>query len=428
MKKFFLTSIRLASSATARSTYLLFAGNLLDSVFAFGFTVLTFQLLSNSDFGIFSALNNLIFTGVLVLDFGLGAGLLHFLPRFLSFKPSPAAGYFSTAVFYRLAIALATALVISLLSPWISPRLFSTSSPWPVIMSSLSIVVISVLDILVVALQASQKFFRSVIGTISFSFLRLLFIAVFFLFHLKLSLLWAVVITLASPILGIFLSFHWIRLPFSFPNSKTARSLFGFSGPMGIYKIASTITARLDVQMVLLLLGPATTGIYSVASRLANFYLVIAASLTAVLASKFSHATGVSIKSQISTSLIAQAVLAGAMLIGVLIARPFVTTLFGSAAAGSVVYFQGLTLAYIPLLLATLPLAVLAYYFKIPRVVAFTGFCQLLITLAGNIIFLPVMGAMGSVLSLGFANLFVCLYTALAVYHQFSHPNPARVK
>ena len=416
VKKYLHRALSLAGSGSAKSTYILFTGNIADSVFAFLFTLITFRLLTSSDFGIFSAINNLVFTAVLILDLGIGSGLLFFIPRCLNSSDSTGAWrYLNSGLFLRLVISAAASLVIVVFSPFLARTVFRTPQIGAVMVAGLAIITISLLDILNYSLQAKKQFLHSAIASNTFSLLRFLLACLPWIFAWKFSLLTVETITFLAPVLGIILSLNWLGIRrLNVPSANHIRSLVGFSGWLGVYKIASTVTTRLDVPLVLVFLGPSLTGIYSVAARLANFYPVIFISLTAVLASRFSVTENITnLKVYLQKAFLGITCLAAAMLFGAMIAPWLVPALFGIRAAEAVIYFRGLTLAYLPALYTIIPLSLLIYHFKSPKWVGILGLLQVLVVIGGNLIFTPLFGLSGPVGALGLANtlvLFLSLY------------------
>jgi len=102
----------------------------------------------------------------------------------------------------------------------------------------------------------------------------------------------AFIVSATAPVTGILLSLHWLRLTIRQPvRWDIARSLIGFGGWLGLAKVITTVTNRLDIQIVLLYVGTATAGIYSVATRLVNFYPIIITSFVSVIATRLASVT-----------------------------------------------------------------------------------------------------------------------------------------
>jgi len=418
MKQILSRGWYLARSATARSAYTLLAGNLTDSILAFLFTLISFRLLSTADFGIFSAVNNFVFTCVQVLDLGIGGSLLHFIPYWQSHRlREKEASYIWSGIIFRVGAAVAAGTFLLVFSHQIA-GFFRTPDVLVPVIAGMSLITISILDVLVFALQGYRKFFHSVLAANIFSCLRFLFVAVVWITLLPYSVVLATLISAVSPVLSIFLSRRWLRLPsFTLPRPGVFRSLLGFSGWMALSKISSTIATRMDIQIIILFLGPALAGVYSVAARLANFYPVMFVSITSILAARLirisdrRHA-----KTFLGKTLVAFCLIGCAMLIGAAVASPLIGLLFGRSALPAAPFFRGLTLAYLPMLFSVLPLGMVIYYFKLPRLAGWLGLTQLMITLTGNLLLTPVWGPFGPVISIGVANALVLLMGLVIVY------------
>jgi len=417
MKQLISRGLQLANSGSARATYILLGGNILDSVLSFLFTLITFRLLSTAGFGIFSALNNFIFTTVLVLDMGIGAALLHFIPAHS--KPFR---YVISALILRAVTALMVAVLVIILSPALARHLFAGSGAVPVLLAGAAIATVSIFDVVVFILQGYGRFWESVAVSNLFTAARLVVAAVFLVFGFQYSVAWAVAVSFLGPLPAIIAALLRLKLPFSsgLPHRSIFSAVARFGGWLGLYKISSTISTRLDIQMLLLYLGASSTGIYSVAARLANFYPVIIASLFAVLASRLSRSEKFSSAAVfLGKSLAGIIVLSVCMLIAAVLAYPFVTILFGREAAAAASIFRYLTLAYIPLLYATLPLSVIVYLLRSPRIAGIMGIMQVAVVFACNIIFIPRLGSYGPAVSLGVANTLVLLSSSVIVIRKW---------
>jgi O-antigen/teichoic acid export membrane protein len=104
------------------------------------------------------------------------------------------------------------------------------------------------------------------------------------------------------------------------------------------------------------------------------------------------------------------------MVIGILISKPLILTLFGYKALTSVMPFQLLTLAFMPFMLGSLAVSVIIYKFKQPKFMSIVSTLQLAIILAGGWLFVPVFGVNGIVLAIGVSNLLMMFMSYYYVY------------
>lgn len=387
---------------TAKNIYLLMIGNLWDAVFAFLFTLGIFKALPLSDFGIFSAINNFIFTAVLILDVGIGGALLNFVPS----SPKNAGKYLSSGLAMRGILSGIFALIVICLSPVIS-HFFSTNNYLILILAGFSIFVLSLIDVLAFSLQSLKLFGKSVLAANSFSSFRFLGLLIVFWLGLKVNLIFAFVITLLSPVVGIVLGFWWINKKYVLEKFSllNVRQMMGYGGWMGLGKIMFTIATRIDIQIVLLFLGANLAGIYSVAARLANFYQMTGISLISVLATKVSAMSDRNdLNNFLKKALLAAVLLSGLMIFGIIIANPLIPVLFGIKSFEAIVPFRWLTLAYIPYIFSCVLQVVIAYWHKDSRIIGIISTIHFMSILMINLVIRGNWGLLGPIVALGVSN------------------------
>lgn len=421
MKSHIKNLFRLGLSNTAKNTYILFTGNVLDAFFGFLFIVLIVRngLLSTADFGIFSAISNFVIVVYSLLDIGIGGTLINFISYHHSRGDEvQAKKYFQAGLFLRSGASLTISLVIMLFSWFIGPRLFLTTQLQPVLLASLAILTLSLIDVFVYSFQAYQKFLSAALASLTFTSVRLILLVLFISLGRTLSLTSAMAMIALAPILGILLSAYHFRsfFHFSLPEKPVIKSLLSFSGWMGVTRVFSSLAGRLDVQQMLLLAGPVATGSYSVAARIATFYSIIIGSFTAVLAPKFAAGKSLpQLKPFILKSLLAIFGLIMAMAFGIVIAKPFILLLFGQKSIASVLPFQALTAAFMPFVASTLATTIIIYNLKKPKVLGLLTILQLACVFTGNLLFIPRFGSIGPAITLGITNSLVLLISTFYV-------------
>jgi len=418
MKNTLTRLYNLGQSKTAKNTYILFTGNVLDAFFGFLFIVLIVRngLLSTSDFGIFSAIANFVIIVYSLLDIGIGGTLINFISFHHSQGDETTAhNYFQAGLFLRFGASLLISLAVMVFSWLIGPRLFLTGELQPVILAGLAILTLSLIDVFVYSFQAYQKFMLAALASLTFTTVRLFFLISFMTLGLTLSLTTAMAMVALAPLLGIVLSAYYFRSFFSLrlPDKHIIKSLLSFSGWMGVTRIFSSITGRLDVQQMLLLAGPTATGTYSVAARIATFYSIIIGSFTAVLAPKFAAGQPLSqLQPFVKKALLVISGLIAAMVLGIIIARPFIILLFGQRSSASILPFQALTVAFIPFVASTLATTIIIYNLKKPKVLGLLTVMQLACVFLGNLLFIPRFGSIGPAITLGITNLLVLIISS----------------
>ena len=83
------------------------------------------------------------------------------------------------------------------------------------------------------------------------------------------------------PLILIYLKTDFLRAR---PKKDEYKNLLKFSGWIAINRVISSVSGRLDIQMLAVMAGAFATGLYSIPSRLASFIVVLAGSFSSVLA------------------------------------------------------------------------------------------------------------------------------------------------
>jgi O-antigen/teichoic acid export membrane protein len=414
------TLSRLLVSKTARSTYTLFSGNTLDAFMAFLFTVFTFRLLSPAEFGIYSAINNFVILSFSILDIGISSALVNFISyNHQKGNEKAAKQYFTAGLIIRCSLTVIVSVLVILTAPLLGPRFFLTQDPFPLILAGLAILGLSLMDVTSFSLQAYQRFLPSALVSSSYSVVRVILLLAFTQIGISYDLNWAMIFTTASPVIAFLLGAKFLNLfkNISMPDKKIYRSLLSFSGWVAITKIVTTISGRIDIQLLLPLAGASATGTYSVAARVASFYSVIVASFAAVIAPKMASGKKISeLNGLVKKAYLAIAGLIMGMILAIIGARPFILILFGDKAEGSIMPFRYLTLAFIPFVASSLAITILIYNLKKTKSVALLSLVQMIMVVSGNLILIPRFGIYGSVITFGFSNLIIFISSYIMVY------------
>jgi O-antigen/teichoic acid export membrane protein len=420
MKKLVSSLWNLGLSKTAKNTYILFSGNLIDAVMSFVFSVLVFKTLTTADFGIFSAINNFVIVCYSLLDIGISGSLINFISYYRGRgQDELAKKYFQTGIFLRGTAALIVSILVISFSWIIAPKFFLTTQTTAIVIAGLAIFVMSFLDLFYYSFQAYQKFFYSAITSSLYTCLRVLFVLSLSLLSPTMSITTIMIILTLAPLVGIGFALYNLKSQFSFaiPDFKILKKLVSFGGWLGVTRVFASITGRMDVQMVLLLMTPSDAGIYSVAARIASFYSVVVTSFTSVLAPKLAAGTNLSeLKPFVVKSSLVVIGLIAAMGLGVVIAKPFIILLFGIKAAGSVVPFQALTLAFMPFVASIVATTIIVYNLKKPKILGLMSILQFVLVVVGNLIFIPKFGSLGPAVTLGITNLVVLIISGVCVW------------
>ena len=413
MRKHYNTARTLALSRTAKDTYIVFGGNLASAILGFLFTLLVARSLSVSDFGVFSAANNLIIIFASLTDVGISSGLVNFAAKYHSEgKRKKELEYVKAAFLSRLLSVIGVSLVFIVLAPFVSEHLLATTdlsvSAWVVV---LSMFFFSWMFFPFV-LQARRKFLESAYVDVSLGIVRFVLTLLFFVLG-ALTLSTTFISFTIGAAVGTVASFYFAGTDFlkAMPKRQVYSELFRFSGWLGVNRIVSSISGRLDVTMLAALAGATATGLYSIPQRIAFFTIVLAGSLTAVLATRFASISdkGEQKRFLLKSSLAVLPIISG-MFFMILIAKPFIVLLFGDKYAPSVPVFQALVAALIPFMLTVPSVSAITYAMKKPVYIGVFSFFQIVAIFGLNYLFIPKYGAMGPTYT------FAIVHTILAVY------------
>jgi len=269
-------------------------------------------------------------------------------------------------------------------------------------------------------LQAQKRFLASIVVDLSFAIPRAI---------LGFALLLIGVLTLDNALLAFFVSFVLVvvvgfkLVGTSFlrtrPNKKIYMDVLKFSGWLGVNRFISGISGRLDIQMLAVLVGATSTGLYSIPARLASFVVVLVSSFSAVLAPRLAAFDD----REKEKTYIAKAVLASlAVVVGVvfwiIIAKPFILILFGEKYLEAVPIFQALTASMIPFILTIPSVTAIIYSMKKPIYIGVFSFFQLAAIFVLNLVFIPRYGVFGPTLTFAITNTILAIYTwAIVVNH-----------
>jgi O-antigen/teichoic acid export membrane protein len=412
MKTYLEKAKLLAVSTTAKDTYLLFFGNTASAFLAFIFTLLVARNLSVEDFGVFAAATNMILIIASLTDVGISSGLVRFVAKNYSEGDTRTMNSYIKAGFvFRLITVTVFSLVIFLFAPFISRNLLAT--PDPVV--SYWVAAVSLLLFFWVffpfVFQAQKRFKESVVIELSLGVARVIFVAIFALGGLTIyTSLGAYALSAAVAIVVIFLI-----MGFGFLKAKPDRKIYGkllrFSGWIGVNRIISSISGRLDVQMLANMAGATATGFYSIPQRLSFFIGVLASSYISVLSPRLAAFNDREKEKRyiLKASLGLIPIVAG-IIVWIIIANPFIAFLFGERYLPAVPIFRMLAISMIPFMLTPPAVAAIIYAIKKPIYIGTFSFFQIAAIFLLNLLFIPRYGAMGPTFT------FLIVHTILAAY------------
>lgn len=422
MRKYFIKVKNLAYSGTAKDTYVLFIGNLFSAFWGFVFTLIIARALSISDFGVFSAVLNLVIILSSLSDIGISSGVVNFISMFANSGDDKKVHEYTKAAFIiRLVIVIAISLVVILFAPVISIRLLASTDPSMAVWSAVLPIFLFPDMLFPFILQAKKKFLESTIYDNAFYLGRLLFALIFYLSG-TLTMTKSFLAFGAGFVITLVLTVHYIGVKFitSKAESQEYKNLLRFSGWIGVNRIVSSVSGRLDIQMLAAMAGALATGLYSIPSRLASFIIVLAGSFSSVLATRLaSFGNKETEKKYIIKSTLALAAISVGIVFWIVIAKPFIVLLFGDKYTDAVPIFQALAAAQIPFLFTVPAVTAIIYAMKKTVYIGALSFFQLAAIFLLNVYLIPKYGVFGPTITFGITNSLLAIYVWIIVIRHY---------
>lgn len=413
MRRYLVQAFGLVKSQTAKDTYVLFVGNIASAFLGFVFTIIIARALSVSDFGVFSAASNLVVIFYSLYDLGLSGGLINFVAETYSRgKVDEERAYIKAAFLLRLMAYLILCSIIFIFARQISVRFLATDD----IRVSYWVAAISFgfmfEGLFTPTLQAEKRFLPSVLVTCSIGIVRPM-VAGILTFMGGLTLSSALLSYTLGTAASIFVGFAFVGLGFIFAKAtkEVYLRLIKFSGWLGVNRIISGISGRLDITMLAAMVGATATGLYSIPSRLTSFVVVLSSSFSAVLAPRLaSFGNKKEERKYIIKASLATGGIVLAIICWIVVAKPFILLLFGQKYLEAVPIFQALTASMIPFVLAAVPTMAIIYSMKKPIFIGAFSIYQLAAMFILNLVFIPKYGVFGPTITFGLVNISLAIF------------------
>jgi O-antigen/teichoic acid export membrane protein len=422
VKRYYDRIRSLAFSATIKDTAILFVGSTLSAFWGFLFTLFIARAFSVALFGIFSAALNLVTIIASLSDLGISGGAVNFVASHIAKGEHDKANrYIKASFIMRLIIILIISLIVVIFAPFISTKLLATRNPMIAIWSAILPIFLFPDMFFPSILRAKNKFLHSTVIDNVFYLIRFIFVLVFYLVGgLTISVaFWAFG---AGFIVEVILILYFLKADFlkSKPQSFEYKNLIKFSGWLGVNTIVSSISGRVDVQMIAAMLGAVSTGIYSIPSRLTGFITVLISSFSSVLAPRFaSFDNKEKEKSYLIKSTLAVVPIAVGIVFWILIAKPFILFLFGTKYLPSVPIFQALAASFIPGLFTVPSVTVIIYAMKKTVFIGAYSFFGTVAVLALDLFLIPRFGLYGPTITSAITGLIFVIYTWVIVIKHY---------
>lgn len=429
MKKYINIAKSALFSATAKDTFALFIGNTASAFWGFLFTLLVARTLSVYDFGIFSAATNLVIILTSLSDIGISSGVVSFVAEHTSKNNEEKANEYIKASFViRLVVVLLISLLVAIFAPFVSRTLLATHDPKIALWSAVIPIFLFPDMFFPFILQAKKKFIHSTLIDNAFYVGRLVFVTVFYfvggLTMTKAFWAFGVGFVVEMILISLLMNGDFLK---SKPGKNEYKNLMKFSGWIGINRIISAVSGRLDIQMLAAIAGATVTGLYSIPSRLASFIVVLCSSFSSVLAPRLAGFSGKEDeKKYIIKSTLALVPIIAGIILWVIVAKPFILILFGPKYIESVPVFQALALAQIPFMLTAPSVTAIIYSMKKTIFIGAYSFFQLVAIFLLNFFLIPKFGVFGPTITLGVTNTILAIYSWIIVVRYYWNKHSAQ--
>jgi O-antigen/teichoic acid export membrane protein len=416
--------LNLANSATARQTYLVSTGNLLNALFGFFSIIIISRTLGPANFGVFSLATSLLIIGGDVFDLGINSGIIKFAAeQFGLGNIEEAYRYLKASLVFKALAGLFVAFFGYFISPYLATMVFHDSSLTNYLRLSLAGVVgILLFSFSSSFLQSKQEYLKlTAINLISGTGKVVGVMILLLLFHL--NSFGALTVYVITPFLAFLISLFFVGHSFMNPRASKTHwlDIFNFSKWTAILVLFSTLHARIDILMLSSLTSKQEVGFYSAASRLTFVFPILASSFGSVVIPKVvNFQSKEELQSFLRKSLVFVA--ANALLILLLIASSnlIITSIYGPRFLASSVVFQVLLLGMLAFIAAS-PLTTTFYKFNTPYFFAAISFIELIATVLLNLLLIPNFAGLGAAVSFSLVNVLGFVITFFFIRWKMSH-------
>lgn len=400
-----------------KDTSVVLLGNLISSSLAVVFTILAARALGPENWGIIAAIGSILTILVAFGDLGMTSALFRFVSKEWEKGDKDKAAKTIKAIWnLRLLTVAFFALILLFFAPVLSSFLLKNEDPIFVVFVAIGLIGALFVDFQIAISETRQEWKKAAVFISLTNSLRVLGLFIIGLSNLTLINV-AFVFTGAS-LFAYIVSLFRQKTPIGLLNNwqNIIREVIPFSGLMGINRIISSVASRIDVLLLIQLMGAYEAGIYGAANRLAIGVPLILGSFATVLAPRLaSISDNKELRLFLQRSMGLSVVITVGLILGIFIA-PLVVGLFGSAYSGSRVVLQFLLIAFIPAAISVPLVNYIIYSLKKPQIITFLSFVQLAIVVFINYLFIPKIGVYAPAFALGIANLLAMSVTFFVAF------------
>lgn len=412
--------------ASLHQVFFVYLGFLLNGTSLFLVNIFLGRILEKNLFGIF-ALSILVLSTVAEMsDFGLNGGLLRFAPYYIAQKEENKLKQLVKTIWqWRVWLSVILTCAGVVFSPFLAMYIFNN----PEITKYLAFSFLGVGGVVLVGftstyLQARQKFLTNSLVQSLKGLLRLILVLVCYACGVQNVFIY----------LLIYIAVPWVLFLYSYkylPNGfrvveiedETKRSMHAqlakFSFWLTIWSLSAILASRIDQVMLSRLMGLDKVAVYAIAFQFVYIYSLILQSVTAVLMPKIN---GLQTKGELwlfSKRILLWIVPLILFLIPIIFISQYVVSyIFGAKYVESIPVYMVLSYSMLISLIG-IPASLIITVFNKTKLVAYSGFLQLIVNLLLNIILIPRFGVMGAAYTFGLGVLVSLVYNLVCAIFLF---------
>jgi len=376
------------------------------------FFILLSRSLGPAQFGLFSALIALSILISDLADFGVSAGLAHFVGLgTLSRNTGRLGRYLSASLMLKIgatfSIIVFALLFLSILTNFIFDN-SKTINSFYFLIALLGSLVSAFFGFSIFALQAKRKYFAASLANVLGNTIRLILLMVIMItgvISIELGLgIYFFGFAVSAAVALFFLPVSLLKKP----NAEDFKEIFQFNKWLAAGTVLFAIFTRLDTVLIVSLNSAREAGLYAVASRVTFAFPLIASTLAAVWSPRFS----VFKERQDAVQYLKRSLLFVLLIaIGILIILPLsgeiIVLFFGEEYLGASFSLVLLFLAWAAFLLGIPAIQFITYYLSRSDIYAFLSFAQFIVIVGLDVVLIPQLGAIGAAIAFLIGNLTV---------------------
>ena len=370
--------------------------------------VLLARSLSISNFGIHSALVSIMVLLATTGDFGISSALVYFIPKIKSKQKY--SRFLSMAFWFQLSITLILGVIIMVLNKPLRSLLVPDSTAIHFVWVALLILVSSVNGFVQAIIRAKRRFLIVTLMQFAESVGKLLILTYLYLQHIltiETALIAAMFAIIVSITIGFSNEYKHIKLIFPL---KQFKELFKFAKWIGVQRIFTTISSRVDVILLTSLSTSFYAGIFSAASRITMLFVILAGSINNVISPRFSSfKSRFSVKDYLKKLFLLETGLSFLMLLVAIFIPNIISLVFGPKYQSAIPVFRFLSIAMIPYLFTSTITNSLIFFFKETNFAMKVSAIQVFLIITLEVILIPHYHALAPAISLLVVNSFSLL-------------------